>query len=326
MNDTEKTMTDLLRDALRESTGDARADKMAHETIRAGIVRDDPQLLQVWVEEVGPPQALLDLHLGGPGVDGHSTNASDFGHFITSVADAVKETAKGISGMGKYSAELLIEGATPGSVRVVLKAPPRQAKDEDAAVEEVSSVDSQALRAIAQVLAVASEEDGPDGGPLDASVQGLPAAARVRLKTAIEYVRRSAWEIDGSIQQRHKGIGKVELTHDGAVRLSRALQKGHEEMAVERILGTVDGLKHSLGVMWFAPEGGRSFSATVLEDRLLSKVASLAATPELSVIAVFDTFTTVAEGSTTLAKKSRRLRSIELVPVTDEFTDFHKMI
>lgn len=321
MNDTQKTMTDLLRDALRESTGDARADRMAYETLRAGIVRDDPQLLQVWVEEVGPPQALLDLHLGGPGVDGHSTNASDFGHFISSVADAVKETAKGISGMGKYSAELLIEGATPGSVRVVLKAPPRH-EDKDAAVEEVSSVDSQALRAIAQVLAVASEEDGPDGGPLDASVQGLPAAARVRLKTAIEYVRRSAWEIDGSIQQRHKGIGKVELTHDGAVRLSKALQKGHEEMAVERILGTVDGLKHSLGIMWFAPEGGRSFSATVPEDKLLARVATLAATPELSVIAVFDTFTTVAEGSTTQARKSRRLRSIELVPVTDELADF----
>src|SRR5690349_9647369 len=71
-------------------------------------------------------QTELDLHVTGANVVGHATRADLFGTFVRRSAEAVKELAKDISGLQRHTPGLLIEGTSPGSVRVVLKSPGRQ--------------------------------------------------------------------------------------------------------------------------------------------------------------------------------------------------------
>ncbi|MCZ2404466.1 hypothetical protein IV498_15090 [Paenarthrobacter sp. Z7-10] len=286
-----------------------------------GIVGDDLQLLQVFEEETGPEQVELDLHLEGAGVSGHSTNALAFATFVARVAEAVKETAKDIASFPRYNAGLLIEGASPGSVRVVLKAPIPPTSQDLPPKTSVSSIDSEALRRIARVMTLASEPEDktPNDEPLDAAIQQLPIKARSKLKSAAEQAIKTNWEIDGSIRQRHFGRDRVELSPHGATRLRTALLTAHEKFTTERAFGTVDGLKHSLGVMWFKPEiAPRSFPATVADDSLLSRVAELAADPEQRVLAIFDTYASFAGPDESVVKKSRLLRSITLVSVHEQ--------
>lgn len=311
----------LLREALHETTGIEEVDQMSRTSLLMGVVGDDPQLLQVFEEETGPEQVELDLHLDGAGVTGHSTNAVAFATFVSRLAEAVKETAKDIANFPRYNAGLLIEGASPGSVRVVLKAPTPPTTQDLPPSTSVSSVDSEALRRIARVMTLASESDEntPDDEPLDAAIQQLPIKARTKLKSAADQAIKTNWEIDGSIRQRHHGRDRVELSPRGASRLRSALLAAQEEFTTERAYGTVDGLKHSLGVMWFKPEvASRSFQATVADDALLSRVAELAADPDQRVLAIFDTYSSFAGTSESVVKKSRLLRSITLETVPEQ--------
>lgn len=321
LSDETRNSMRLLREALNETTGIKELDLMSWSSIRMGIVGDDPQLLQVFEEETGPEQVELDLHLEGAGVSGHSTNALAFATFVSRVAEAVKETAKDIATFPRYNAGLLIEGASPGSVRVVLKAPTPPTTQDLSPTTSVSSIDSEALRRIARVMTLASEpeDESPNNEPLDAAIQQLPIKARTKLKSAAEQAIKTNWEIDGSIRQRHFGIDRVELSPRGATRLRTALLTAHEEFTTERAFGTVDGLKHSLGVMWFKPEiASRSFPATVADDSLLSRVAELAADPDQRVLAIFDTYSSFAGPGESVVKKSRLLRSITLASVHEQ--------
>ncbi|OIH85887.1 hypothetical protein BLJ79_03530 [Arthrobacter sp. UCD-GKA] len=300
-----------------------------YASLRSGIVKDDPELMDVWVQEVGPEQARIDLHLEGSGVQGHSTNALDFGRFVANLAEAVKETAKGIMGTKKAPAELLIEGASPGSVRVVLKAPPvdkeprpGQPDDGQTKVDEPSSAQSDALRKIAQVLSLASETSDLETDALDASVDTLPPAARAKLMAALKHVERSSWTIDGKVEQRHIGLSDVTLSQQGASLLRTVLGRGYEKRTTERVQGTIDGLKKSLGVMWFEPYGGRPFVAAVSEEKLLMEVARFNALPDQVVIAVFDAFTILDEGAGGELRKSRALVSLTPIQSADELDVF----
>ncbi|MBG6218942.1 hypothetical protein IWX75_003430 [Arthrobacter sp. CAN_A6] len=306
----------LLREALNETTGIEEIDRMAQSSILMGVVGDDENLLQVFEEETGPEQVELDLHLEGAGVEGHSTNALAFATFVSRVAEAVKETAKDIANFPRYNAGLLIEGASPGSVRVVLKAPTPPTTQDLTPKTSVSSVDSEALRRIARVMTLASEPEGEtlDDEPLNAAIHQLPIKARTKLKSAAEQAIKTSWEIDGSIRQRQFGRDRVELSARGANRLRSALLSAHEEFTTEEAIGTVDGLKHSLGVMWFRPEvASRSFQATVADDAMLSRIAELAADPDQRVLAIFDTYSSLVGLGESVVKKSRLLRSITLV-------------
>lgn len=321
LSDETRNSMRLLRDALNESTEVEELDIMARSSILMGVVGDDPHLLQVFEEETGPEQVELDLHLDGAGVIGHSTNALAFSTFVSRLAEAVKETAKDIAHFPRYNAGLLIEGATPGSVRVVLKAPTPPTTQDLPPTTSVSSVDSEALRRIARVMTLASEpeDEAPDDEPLNAAIQQLPIKARTKLKSAAEQAIKTDWEIDGSIRQRHFGRDRVELSPRGANRLRTALLSAHEEFTTERAFGTVDGLKHSLGVMWFKPEvASRSFQATVAEDLMLSHVAELAADPDQRVLAIFDTYSSFLGTSGSVVKKSRLLRSITLASAHEQ--------
>jgi hypothetical protein len=62
--------------ALRYTSGDPNSDHAVRASIRAGIVGDDTDLIDIYEREVGPEQAEVDLRLDGPGVENSATNAS----------------------------------------------------------------------------------------------------------------------------------------------------------------------------------------------------------------------------------------------------------
>lgn len=322
MNSNQKqTSIDLLRAALRETTGIPEVDNLANASLLSRVVGDDAELLNVYIQEAGPQQVEVDLHLEGEGVDGHSTNAMHFATFVSRIAEAVKETAKDIAGRERYTTGLLIEGVRPGSVRVVLKAPEEKVTaTQPFPGTDGSTIDSQALRRIAQVMTLASEADEIEGDALEAAVQQLPFNARRSLRTAVRESKRASWDIDGVIRERRKGIDRVQLSTRGASKLEQALGQSHIEHRTEEAFGTIDGLKYSLGVMWFTPEtGGRSFPASVQDDKLLSRVAELATDHEQRVLAIFESYSSLSDGDDAVVKRSRVLRSVVAAPLMIQY-------
>lgn len=147
-----------------------------------------------------------------------------FTRFVSGISEAVKETAKARAGRKTYRENLLIEGATPGWVRVVLRVatpmiPKGQTVDEETAA---STVDSDALRTVASILALASDPDLDT--PLAAEIAELPIKARTALKRVAHASQQGGWAVRGMIRQRRVGAAGLELTNDGATRLRIELE------------------------------------------------------------------------------------------------------
>lgn len=307
---TDREMEASLVDALRHSSGDPASDRVLHESIRAGIVRDDAELINIYEREVGPEQAEVDLHLDGPGVANSATNARQFSLFVSGLSDAVKETAKARAGRKSYRDNLLIEGATPGSVRVVLRvAKPVIAKgqtvDDSTAA---SSIDSDALRTVASILVHASDPDLDT--PLAAEIAELPMKARTALKRVVNASQHGGWGVRGSIRQRRVGAANLELTTDGAMRLRLELEQAQEKRRSERRVGTIDGFRWSLGTLYFDPLDAPPFTAGVMEGRVAQAVTGLMNDPSLRVSATFDVVESFLPGDQTRARVSRVLTDI----------------
>lgn len=306
-----------FRSALQQSSGSTLSDEITRASILNGIVRDDHELFDIYVKEVGPQQAVLDIHLEGEGVSNHSTNAESFAKFVLGLSDAVKETAKADAGAQRASSELLIEGALPGSVRVVLKAP--IVKEVNAFIESTpSSLQSRALRKVSQVLSVASDKDELVSDTLDASVQALPVKARKRLGVAVSQALASSWSLKGALEQRQYGVEDLTIDSRSAAKLKVALERGHEEPSVEKFVGSIDGVRRSGGIMWFKPEDKPVFAATIKDDSLLQRVAELNALEDQQVSAIFDVLTVFDQGDSAAFKKSRTLISINTSGDTPE--------
>lgn len=299
-----------LLDALRYSSGDPNSDRAVRESIRGGIVGNDVDLIDIYEREVGPEQAEVDLHLVGPGVEDNATNARQFSLFVSGMSEAVKETAKARTGRDRYRDNLLIEGATPGSVRVVLRvATPRIAKgqtvDEETAA---SSVDSDALRTVASILVHASSSESDT--PLAAEIAELPLKARIALKRVANASQHGGWGVRGSIRQRRVGAADLELTTDGALRLRLELEGAQEKRRRETRVGTIDGFRWSLGTLYFEPEGAARFTAGVMETRIAQAVTRLMNDPEQRVSAEFDVVESFLPGDQTRSRVSRVLTAI----------------
>jgi hypothetical protein len=299
-----------LLDALRYSSGDAASDRAVRESIRAGIVGDDADLLNIYEREVGPEQAEVDLHLVGPGIEHNSANARQFSLFVSGISDAVKETAKARSGRRRYADNLLIEGATPGSVRVVMRvAAPEVAKGQT--VDEktaASSVDSDALRTVVAILAHASDPDLDT--PLAAEIAELPIKARTALKRVANASQQGGWAVRGMIRQRRIGAADLELTSDGATRLRIELEVAQEKRRTETRTGTIDGFRWSLGTLYFDPVDAPAFTAGVMESGVAQEVTRLMNDPDLRVSADFDVVESYLPGDKTRSRVSRVLTGI----------------
>jgi hypothetical protein len=311
------TDTDLLRHAIVDARSRPETASFELGQIYGAFVEGRPAMARVWEEETAPLQLEVDLHLNGPTIHGHAAEAHRFGTFVSGVADASKFTARAMSGAQRYQTKLLIEGVGPGSVRVVLRAapdPPTAAGQ--TMTHEVPSVDSGALRKVAAVLTYASGEEDPDTSPLEGAVVQLPAQARQRLSTAVNAAMRGGWEIVGTARQRGLGLDEVRLTRRGASRLASALKSASEERSHEWLTGSIDGLKRSLGCVWFVPRGAqRAFAADVADDKLLLRVGELLADPAAVVTAEFDVFTSIPPGDESRVRRSRVLTAIR--PATD---------
>jgi hypothetical protein len=280
------------------------------ESIRAGIVGDDADLIDIYEREVGPAQAEVDLHLDGPGVQDNATNARQFSRLVSGLSEAVKETAKARVGRKSYRDNLLIEGATPGSVRVVLRVatpviPKGQTVDESTVA---SSVDSDALRTVASILVHASDPDLDT--PLAAEIAELPMKARTALKRVANASQQGGWGVRGSIRQRQVGAADLELTADGAIRLRLELEGAQEKRRTERRVGTIDGFRWSLGTLYFDPLDVPAFTAGVMESRIAQAVTRLMNDPALRVAADFDVVESFLPGDQTRTRVSRVLTDI----------------
>lgn len=310
VNYTNPELVAKLRAALRETTGDERLDEMMHGSILAALSESDTEMIDVWDQEAGPEQAEVDLHLGGPGVEGHTTNAKLFAELVSGISQAVKETAKHRAGKGRYSEGIVIEGATPGSVRLVLRAPkPRIDSGQTAdAATSASSVDSDALRSVAAILTHASDPD--PNSPLLAEIADLPLKAREGLKRIAATSKKAGWTIDGTLRQRRLGRSPIAFTSDGAARLVREIDARVERRETITVTGTIDGFRRSLGTLYFAPEQGSIFQAAVIDEDVANRVTELFARPDLIVEAEFDVVESQLPGSAAGSRKSRVLDAI----------------
>lgn len=306
---------DLLRLAIRDALAE-RTSTSDFELgqIHAAFVAGNGEREMIWLGETAPGQAEFDLHLGGPNVLDHTTNARNFASFVAGISETVKETAKAKAGRKNYSENLLIEGAIPGSVRVVLRAPePVQKYPSDNNPDirfGASTVDSDALRQVASVFALASDLD-PEA-PLYSELRDMPAAARESLKRIANLTTKAGWEISGLVRQREFGADAVSFGPAAATRLKLELEAIPEETFVETVIGRLDGFRRSLGTVYVIPDNGRAVPVAVQTAALLRRVSALAADPETRVTATVEVVTsTVQPGDEKRAKVSRTLLSIE---------------
>ncbi|WP_461418319.1 hypothetical protein [Gordonia sp. GN26] len=317
---TDPDLAALLRQALRDAAGNSPADEHLRASIRAGVVGDDPALLNVYEQEAGPEQAEVDLHLDGPGIESHTANAKQFARFVSGMSEAVKQTAKSLAGRERYGDNLRIEGATPGSVRVVFRVarqeiPVNQTADPSTAA---SSVDSDALRTVATILGHASDED-PDS-PLAAEVAELPPGARQALKRVVAASLSGGWGIHGSIRQRRVGRIPLDFTSEGAVRLQLELETQNIQRREAREVGRIDGFRWSLGSLYFVPAAGRPFTAGVVDGEVAHRVTELMSNPDQPVVATFDVVESYAPGARGRPGTSRVLKQIEVLGRQQELT------
>lgn len=284
----------LLRAALREATGDVEVDQFVQASIWASIAAD-PDAVRVFREETAPQQVVVDLHLEGGEVREHSTNAGRFARFIQRISQATSAVAKDIAGTSRYPENILIDALSPGSVRVVLRAPEKTPEANRPTFDDlpVSTADSTALRRIAGILTYASTTpDVADDELLPALVRELPAKARSLLESASTEMLKAGWEVSGAVRQRQCPEEEVSVTQRGAARLKTALKFAPAEPVRESLVGTIDGFKYSLGVIYFSPEDTRrSFSAAVRTDALLARVVQLSQEKGLNVVATFELIT-----------------------------------
>lgn len=309
---------EILRNALRSSTGDSALDAFFNSQIAVGI-DGDPELESVYREETAPEQVELDLHLAGAGVDGHATSAPHFTNFVQQLSRAVKFAARHVANASAWSENLLIEGAGQGSVRLVLRAPDKKRPHpEHGVIPGIvdSTPDSVALRTVASILTFAStSEDSIDSTLLVGAVHELPPEAQQHLRRAVNEVISARWDIEGHVRQRWCQEESVRLTSRGAERLHAALKLNPAPPETERLVGTLDGLKHSLATVYFKVDGqGHALAASVPDERLLLQAAKLVDDPHRQVRAVFTVYAAGSDDAD-LWRKSRVLRS--LIPIAN---------
>ncbi len=305
----------LLRAAIRESDLDDPFDFSSLQ----GLIRSDRDR-QILREETAPKQVVLDLHLGGPGVDGNATSADLLAGFIGRLSVATKAVAKQIAGTSRHSERLLVEGIAPGSVRVVLRIPDDKPEDDVLTHAQAETVDSKALRRVAGLLALASsDEPEPDGSdPLAAAVEGLPIEARDSLRAAARDVLKADWEIDGAVRQWRQPEDRIRVTKRGAEHLRSALSLSVPERTRRTITGTLDGFRRSTGVAYVTPHGEdmRPLAVAVGDPELFHRVATMAAYDDLPVRLTFDEWQAVtADGG--VGRVARRLQAIESLGAQD---------
>lgn len=263
-------------------------------------------------------QIELDLHLTGANVTGHATRADMFGNFVRRSAEAVKELAKDIAGLERHTPGLLIEGAAPGSVRVVLRSPSRQSRDDETEVAPVETLDGKALHQFASIFLLAEvESSGQDDDLLTVAVERLNGRARQALRSVGTAIMDASFDIEGDLAARGHDPQRVVITPGTAARVVKAAGEQEATVDHDRISGEVDGWVWSKSIMQFKPDQGRSFPAVVPPD-LQETVAAIVGQPEHRAVGTFLVTKRYPSGDRASEHRSYVLEAIEAT--VDEVT------
>lgn len=237
---------------------------------------------------LGPTTAQFDAHMVGEKVHGHTAKAETVASLLTGITEASKEIAKVSMGVASLRNEYLVHGILPGSVRLLIEAPDRTAKERPGSVEpsrpalreafHQPSEESNALRSLAHVLTAAQPSLGP--GKLADLVQHMPTAARAPLKTVAETVTRSGIELSGEVREREVKPVQMTFTPDRAVHLTSVIDRLPVPPRSVTREGLLDGFRKSSRTIYLAPESGPSISVTVPDEEVLATVAALATNSE----------------------------------------------
>lgn len=239
-------------------------------------------------EFVNDGRTQLDLHLDGPGVRNHETDAWRFGQFVTAAADAVNELIKDSVHIERHSKRLqIVGGATEGSVRLLLREPVLDLEEQAALVEPIGeSPEARALRTMTQIFNSANQAaQSPVDSILDAHVRLDPGARRALLRLA-KIMGSAAWDARGYLLTPGQDPIPVELSLAGAHRLRIATQDSEEKIIEQTYHGKLDAWAWSDGEMKLLKDDGHAIRAAV-PAALQLNVARLIADPDQRVTATF---------------------------------------
>lgn len=270
MSSSDNTDARILHDALAQPVGTDLLSQLARMSIlnsasmdgRYDDILDDYSL---------PSQAEMDLHLDGPTVVNHKTDAEDFGTFVVRTAKAVHEAARLVSGKIRTPSRLQVTGPGPGSVQVTFRAPePTTPKHGLGLAESDEPIEALAMRRVAGIFAQAEEGNET----LEASLHTLGPAGQEAFRLLARIVQDAKWSVAGDIRKKGWGHQAVRLSPSGATRLVIAATAVDHQIRDVKLTGTVVAWDWSDQVMRFRPDNGPRVRVAVPDARLQSQVAA----------------------------------------------------
>lgn len=283
--DTVETYKAMVEDLLQ--LGEPEDNFFLQSLEASAFLHDNPQpYLEAFEEATAPAQTQLDIHLTGPGIHGHTADADEVGLFLRYISAAAKSLAKDLMGSSTFSPQAItIEGFRPGSLRMVLNAPPPKVPrkavnpkngEEIAPVEEIQNIESEALWTLASVL---TEPAGEPGSGVDDVIlpDVMSPKTRKSLSGAVGVLKKNNWEIEGETSLRGYKKHKVELTARGVSKLSEALKQEKPMTTPQGATGSFTGHKAwTRGELYFKAETGKEITLKTHNNQLLKQAADLA--------------------------------------------------
>ncbi|MBB5853966.1 hypothetical protein ACFQ05_11715 [Amycolatopsis umgeniensis] len=260
-------------------------------------------------ERVNGPTSVLDLHLDGPGVEGHTTNAGSLAAFLKALDEVIKNVAKSTGRLARFNSALRVT-PTLGSVRLLVAAPDVGAEAGALPTKRPEPVEEIALRRLVVLMNLAQKHDEPTSAVLDAALHDLSSPARDALAKFAKVTRESTYELYGHWADASRGTSEVRLSMPAASRLEHAAGDTVSAVAERTIVGTVDGWEWSSSTVRFAPQVGRAFRASVPEH-LAPMVARLVSSPDLEYLGHFKVVTMFKRGSNQPGRSGYSLEKIQ---------------
>lgn len=212
-------------------------------------------------------RAELDLHLEGPGVRHHETAAYDYGRFVATLAETVKELVKDATGLGRYNRDLqIVGGAQAGSVAVVFREPGEQQLEGQSPLpgqEATVTFERSALLSLSQIMNASEQAAStPSDSTLDAHLN-LGPSARKSIASLASIMYRAGWIARGHLVAPGLEVVPVVLSLAGALRLQRSASDVQQRVTSVTVQGQLDGWLWSTATMHFITTDGESIRAGV---------------------------------------------------------------
>lgn len=303
------SLSESFTDAWNASSGDDFASQLERQSLMASA-QDVPEL-QVTLNELQKPvQERLRMHITGAGVHGHSTPAKFLADLYSGIHDAAKAIAQALhAGSARWQPNFMATAPTPGSLNIEFAAPTHLG--DSIPGTDVATVESQALRTIANLFAQAENGDAPEEA-LTSTTSRLPPRARTAVRRVANAAARAHWNVETVVEARGRGVSQATLTAEAALRLVRATKATAKDEKVLDLTGTADGWTWSTGSLRFIPTHGKPFAASV-PAVLQTRAAKLVSTPDTRLRAKFLRTQTHPEGSTHTVMTSHELQEISEV-------------